>query len=64
MAAMQTSQPQKTKNQEIKVQEPGNLGKNLESYRRHQKEPRPGVHQNKEQNWNDSDSLCLMNIAK
>ena len=61
---MQTSQPQKTKNQEIKVQEPGNLGRNLEVYQQHQKELRSVVHQNKEWNQNDSDSLCPMNIHR
>ena len=42
---MQTSQPQKTKNLEIKVKKPGDLGKNLEIYRRRQKElpVKPGV---------------------
>ena len=40
---LQTSQPQKTKNLEIKVKKPGDLGRNLEIYRQHQKELKPGV---------------------
>ena len=45
---IQTSQPQKTNNLEIKVQKPGDLEKSLEIYRADQKELKPGVHQNKE----------------
>ena len=40
---LQTSQPQKTKNLEIKVKIPGDLGKNLEIYWQQQKKLKPGV---------------------
>ena len=42
-ALLQTSQPQKTKNQDKGKKKPGDLGRNLEVYRQHQKELRPGV---------------------
>ena len=48
---LQTSQPLKTKNLEIKVKKPGDLGRNLEVYQRHQKELKPGVRKTWKWKW-------------